>query len=344
MTIGKNNIEAHLLDYLEGNLDPLLIAELMAFLAENPEYEKWLPEYDGYLCLTGNPAYGDKSSLKKDYSHVPAISEENFDEFCIALSEDLLKESDIKRLNDFLSTHPGKRADFNLFRQLKLKPDPALVYPHKTGLKKRTAGAIRMRYIYYAVAVAASVSLFIMLNYREPPSDIYSEAGPSALIEEKIGSSPLAVPEITAGIQPGQANKSHRTVKPGIQPGADPQILPVESGRAVQLAAIEPIRPVKLQQGHPMPAMHKNTLPVQNVMRESPVSETLPDEDMTALKSLGHAVKKLNFWKVTESALTGFNYLTESQLMISKTTDQNGRITGLALDTEQYTITGNKLK
>jgi hypothetical protein len=55
-------------------------------------------------------------------------------------------------------------------------------------------------------------------------------------------------------------------------------------------------------------------------------------------------LKKLDLWKAAESAVTGFNYLTESQVAISRTTDGNGKAVGLALETDQFTIRGNKVK
>jgi hypothetical protein len=54
--------------------------------------------------------------------------------------------------------------------------------------------------------------------------------------------------------------------------------------------------------------------------------------------------KRLNFWNAAETAISGFNYLTETQLSLSKTTDENGKLTGLAFGTQQYIISGNKIK
>jgi hypothetical protein len=100
MTIHKGNIEAYLLDYLEGNLDALLTAELMAFLSENPEYESWIPEYDGHICLETGVEFDNKRMLRKNFRDVPLINEQNFDEFCIASEEGLLEEKDRARLNE----------------------------------------------------------------------------------------------------------------------------------------------------------------------------------------------------------------------------------------------------
>jgi hypothetical protein len=58
----------------------------------------------------------------------------------------------------------------------------------------------------------------------------------------------------------------------------------------------------------------------------------------------GMLINRLNFWKAAETAVTGFNYLTESQLSLEKKTDEQGRLTELLITTESYTISGYKMK
>lgn len=44
--ITKENIEAYLLDLLEGNLSPDEIKDLEAFLEDNPQYKEMISLYD----------------------------------------------------------------------------------------------------------------------------------------------------------------------------------------------------------------------------------------------------------------------------------------------------------
>src|SRR3990170_883521 len=171
MTINENNYEAYMLDYLEGNLDPLMTAELMAFLAENPELEKLMPGYDGIFMNSGNEIYDTKALLKKDYSDIPVIQENNFDEFCIACSENLLDEQDRLRLAGYLKQHPAKQADFDLFQHLRLSNDTRVVFTGKAGLKKQAAGNSTRRLMLYAIAMAASIALLFILVIRNQPGE-----------------------------------------------------------------------------------------------------------------------------------------------------------------------------
>lgn len=65
--ITKENIEAYLLDLLEGNLSPDEVKELEAFLKDNPQYKEMIDGYDSSLVLMAdkNIKFEDKESLKR---------------------------------------------------------------------------------------------------------------------------------------------------------------------------------------------------------------------------------------------------------------------------------------
>jgi len=65
-TINKNNIEAWLLDYSEGQLNEQELALLEAFLAENPEYREWLSDFEPvYLPVEEGIVFKKKKTLLK---------------------------------------------------------------------------------------------------------------------------------------------------------------------------------------------------------------------------------------------------------------------------------------
>ena len=178
MTINRNNFEAYLLDYLEGNLDPLLTADLMAFLAENPEFEKYIPDYDTRISLSDTQSIHQKSQLKKGF-HGPSGSNcrEISMSFALPPAKDLLVENDVTRLSDYISLHPEKQRDLDLFRKAKLQPDMTVRYSGKNQLKKKQ-GSVNLRYLYYALGIAASVALLFLLVLRKPAGSVYTETIP----------------------------------------------------------------------------------------------------------------------------------------------------------------------
>lgn len=65
--ITKENIEAYLLDLLEGNLSSDEVKELEAFLKDNPQYKEMIDGYDSSLVLMAdkNIKFEDKDSLRR---------------------------------------------------------------------------------------------------------------------------------------------------------------------------------------------------------------------------------------------------------------------------------------
>lgn len=345
MTIHKGNIEAYLLDYIEGNLDALLTAELMAFLSENPEYEKSIPEYDGHLCLEAGPVFEDKALLKKNFEEVPQINEHNFDEFCIASTEGLLDGKDKARLDDYLFMHPEKQRDFDVFGKLILPPDYLLVYPDKKELKKREPFIIPLRFLYYASGIAASIALLLLLVWRKPADKAISGSLPGTEIVPKQNDIPAPeeiIPLPAAGtpssLPAGNFAKGSHSI-------TQEELMAVENKPDLQpLAAIAPRKTSGVFPGISIPGIQKVTR-----QTEMPLSFPEPVEiayapAQTPARILGSLVKKLNLWKAAEKAVTGFNYLTESRLSLVRTTDENGKFSSLSLESEEYTDSDNKVK
>jgi hypothetical protein len=346
MTIHKGNIEAYLLDYLEGNLDALLTAELMAFLSENPEYEKWIPEYDGHICLEAGPVFEDKPFLKKDFKDVPLINEHNFDEFCIASAEGLLEEKDRTRLNEYIDIHPEKRRDFDVYGKLILQPDYLLVYSDKKGLKKREPVVIPLRFIYYAIGAAASIALLFLLVSRKPAEQVLSGKIPEkSTIDSNQKNKPVqktTVREVSAKAMTSVPVRDQIIEEPDTP--KEEVISNVNNPDIQLLAAIEPIRSAEISPEITEPGIHRVTRHTETPVIYPESREIASVSEQTPVSIIGSFVKKLNFWKAAEKAVTGFNYLTESRLSLVRTTDENGKFSSLSLESEDYIVSDNKVK
>jgi hypothetical protein len=346
MTIHKGNIEAYLLDYLEGNLDALLTAELMAFLSENPEYEKWIPEYDGHICLEAGPVFDDKPLLRKDFSDIPRINEHNFDEFCIASAEGLLVEKDRIRLGEYISLYPEKQPDFDLYGKLIMQPDDLLVYPDKKSLKKREPVVIPFRFIYYALGVAASIALLLLLVTRKPAEQVLSGKIPEkSAIDPQKRNKPVQesnLPGVSAGVMTSVPVRNQVREKPNTPEEA---FIPAENKPDIPpLATIEPIRMAKISPEITEPGIHRATRHTETSVTFPETRELASVSEPTPARVVGSFVKKLNLWKAAEKAVTGFNYLTESRLSLVRTTDENGKFSSLTLESEDYIVSDNKVK
>lgn len=342
MTINRNNFEAYLLDYLEGNLDPLLTADLMVFLAENPEFENYIPDYDTRISLSDTQSYHHKGKLIRDFTDLPEVTAGNFDEFCIAACEGLLVESDLTRLSDYIGLHPEKQRDLDLYRKITLQPDLTVRYPGKNELKKKQ-GSTNLRYLYYALGIAASVALLFLLVIRRPAGTVYTETAPvnSGKMKNAVQlPDVLPLPDETIQFE-SETSAGELLQMPEIS--KNPETAPVEETRESPalpaLAKLEPVLDLKVFTSvQPPPVM--DHLAKTAVAYKNPVQNRIYTGNTFADTRIGSLFNRIDFWKTAETAISGFNYLTESNISVDRITDDSGNLTSLLIQSDSYTITG----
>lgn len=163
INIDIHNYEAYFLDYVEGILTTDEISALMSFLDHHPELKKELDEFENTSIPSISLSYFDKTSLKKDYSDIDEINEENFDEFCIARNEGDLPKESIEKLEDYLVQNPKYNKDYNTYSQLFLKADLNLKFKKRFQLKRITLIQKRRRIVYRLTSAVAAIVLLLIL-------------------------------------------------------------------------------------------------------------------------------------------------------------------------------------
>jgi hypothetical protein len=159
MKITRSNYESWFLDYLEGNLDPLLNAEFQSFLKQNPDLAAELEDGD-WLTLPKDEGihFEEKDLLKKR-----TIGDEiEFQERAVAYHEGDLPINERIDFEMELSNNPKLAEEVRLFGSLKLEADPAIVFPDKKNLKKK--GLIVP--LWTKIAAVAAVSILAYLLYQ----------------------------------------------------------------------------------------------------------------------------------------------------------------------------------
>ncbi len=353
MGIDHNNIEIYLLDYLEGNLDPVHTAELMAFLAENPEYEELIRDTGRYKLAPTGDQFPDRNALKRNYRDIPEINPANFDEFCIASVEGLLDEPGTKQLNNYIGEDSRKRKNLELFYSLKLKPDHTIQYPYKAKLKKTGGLQLPRKYLIYGLAIAASLALLLILTLNKSESGL-SEP-PSNVISDKTTTVPVVdEPELidNNAVEPSNTERSHIAGNSSSQSKSGyidndkseenisiaeiiPDPLP---GRReeMNLAGLEPLQ-ARVNQKENYANLRFGNLNNQSKVKPAHSEQQLHIESENLFADI---LQKINFWKTAETAINGFNYLTEAKISIDKVTDEDGKLSRLTLNTESYSIEG----
>ncbi len=142
MEINKNNYQAFILDYYEGNLSEKQAAKLMSFLEKHPELKKEFDEFEIIKLEDNNetPTFEGKGFLKKPEPEIELpITNENFELFCIAEIENLLNKEQVAELDRFVSENPSFDKIRKKYLQAHATPDKSITFENKEYLKKQPA-------------------------------------------------------------------------------------------------------------------------------------------------------------------------------------------------------------
>lgn len=332
--INPSNIEAYLLDYLEGNLNPMLTAELMVFLTDHPEYEKSMPSLDFLLPVAENASFLDKENLKKDFNDIPEINSANFEEFCIAYSEKLLQQSDIIRLFRYIGNDLKKQNILHLYSRLKVTPDAKIVYKQKSLLKKPVPFFTNRKHLYYAFSLAAFIVLVFLISI--PRNTLKVHPISDVTIQKSFpANSHSPDKEVIKIEKPAEADRSqaHASVSYTSEIQAQTQTPVEQNPSARELPAMKSLNPIAINSIPPPDNAFPLSYPALSPSYHKPDAPH-PSESEGLFSSL---IARVDIWKTAKTAIEGFNQLTESQLSISKTYDENGR-PSMLLSTESYSI------
>lgn len=343
MKIDINNYEAFFLDFVEGRLDDASTLEMLAFLRKNPDLKAELENFSDIRLEPAEIAYEHKEVLKKLEFNVPEVGIRNFDDFCIAYYEKLLTKTEEEKLFAYLAQFPDKKRDFELFGKATLKADPAVVFEAKPFLKKKVKGAVRTIILRWS-AVAAGVVLLVSVYYLSPDKDQPKiQHGTTVAAKEIIQDSKTNFADNkTIKITP-QKGKISDTAKPIVlnSPVVE-SIAPEEESVALQAEMLPLLKPIPANSievsESPKPELLTSTEYIsQNIVEEE--FEVLDyAEKMFREKVLktdeNKPKKKLSLWDLADITLKGYNTIAEKDIVLHRKTDENGKLTAIAIETE----------
>ncbi|HRN42346.1 MAG TPA: hypothetical protein PK649_09780, partial [Vicingus sp.] len=148
--INKNNYEAFLLDYVEQNLSPEMVAELMLFLEQNPDLKAELDEYENTLFAQIPDA---------TFEHKADIKQAAIEELMIAELEGLNNAKESAELKQAIKENVLYASLFANYQKTILVPEQ-IVYADKNSLKHKETKVVP---IYWWISSAAAV-LFVVFT------------------------------------------------------------------------------------------------------------------------------------------------------------------------------------
>ncbi len=161
--ITRENYEAYFLDYSEGNLKSAELSELFAFLADNPDLNEELLQFECIQLVPDDCNYQHKATLKhKEIEGTVLIHEHNFNDYFIAYHEGDLDASGNAEVELFLKKNSFLERDFKAFAAARLQPEK-ISYPQKASLKKGGKSVVFYRAAAW-VSVAATVAAVYFIS------------------------------------------------------------------------------------------------------------------------------------------------------------------------------------
>lgn len=163
MSIDKNNYEIYLIDYLEGNLSPNEVAEVLLFLEQHADIKQEFEAMQSFALNTDEVSL-DKSILLK--------SENDFhQQLLVKEIEGELSMIEKVTLQQAIKQNPALQQEQKLFSLTKSTPDLAVTFNYKDQLLKPTLKVSWHQTILRIAAVIvllSTVSLFYFgLNKQE---------------------------------------------------------------------------------------------------------------------------------------------------------------------------------
>ena len=163
--INSNNYEAFLLDYTEQNLSPDLVAELMLFLAQNPDLKAELDEFENVTF---------EANTSTTFNHKETLKQAAIEELMIAEIEGLNTPEESNELFTEIAQNSTYNQLFSNYKKTILIPAP-IVFEDKKTLKQKDTKVVPL-YWWISSAAAILVLFFLLKNFNNDAIEQVSEA------------------------------------------------------------------------------------------------------------------------------------------------------------------------
>lgn len=199
--INLNNYEAYLLDYVEQNLSPDMVAELMLFLEQHPEVKAELEAFENVTLNFEKSTFNDKQNLKKI-----AI-----EDLMIAELEGLNTPQETEALNQEIKENKNYSALFTRYQKTILVPEH-IVFAYKENLKLKETKVVPL-YWWISSAAAMLVVFFLLKNFNNDVVEKVASSLPS-VVETPLKVKNVQLPVIKKDLATlPEKNNSQQTVK-----------------------------------------------------------------------------------------------------------------------------------
>lgn len=274
------NYEVFYLDYLEGNLGEEETKLLLDFLRKHPELELLDDDLPQLTDFTARLTKEEKNQLKQT-EETDVVTMENAPYFLIADAEGILSPAKKNELNAIVAGSPVLQREQALYNAVYLKPNLAIQYTDKAGLKQDRK-IVFWPYIA-GIAAAGLVAFFVLFptNGSEKGSVIAGKETPKTeLKEDNKKQLPLLDVEQNGGVQvaTNPTNEEEKNAYPEKTPIQVASELPSSKNKAFSVGDLKQRQARRLVQEVDRTlatVTPKIVTPVAPVVRENPSDQAL---------------------------------------------------------------------
>ncbi len=337
MKINKNNYETFFVDYLEGKLDENLVDDFIEFLQQNPDLKHELSLFEPIKIGQEEITFNKKELLLKEKYDI----EQEFNAAAIARLEGDILASEKVDFEKYLSSHPKKQKEAELFRLTKLQSDESVAFNKKNKIYKKESG--RTILLWTVRVAAVFIVALSVYTYFDTTSVTLKPENQLAVLEKEPEKKPNSeeIKEVPVKTEKKETEPAVKEVKPVIKK-EKPKPEPVKSLRENSKGRLENddlamIRmsdeiPSKLQSLNPSiySANSKIELvPVKFIIPET--IETFDDEKLLVdIVKEKTGIDKLNFNMITKAGLSFVSSISKDKFNYE--TNSEGKITEVKYD------------
>lgn len=361
MNIMIDNYEVWLIDYMDGKLNTVQVAELQLFVELHPELGSWSDLTSGFISLETEPVmYEFKDDLKWSVIHeVGIINETNFHAYFVASIDHQLSlpmQSDVEK---FIRLNPDFAKDYTELQQTIISPDLTIRFSNKNSLKHFVIPLEARRIFSYAASVLLLMSMFVWWMIKDN-----QVKNIPVIVAEKVVVSQPEKPEtvdVSNKEKVDVTNKEKVDIEHinTISQSTNTERFAMVTGKITPRSpqSLTSVRVTYLQEEDfmlfyfdgkeylaslkPVKQNEKSSvvgLVAQNLIRKTvnavAVRTDRAEEQLSSISDKGN----LSFWNIAELGVKTYNSLTDSELDLSKTTNDDGKLTGVHFQSEQLQL------
>ena len=331
MKFNKGNYELYVIDYLERKLSEEDYILFIKFLKDHPEINEEIENFQALQLQSGDEHFPDKHILKKSGS--TSQYQDDFNNYCTAYLEGDLGSAEKTNFENWISNHPEKANELELFRKVYLRADMNIIFSPKSGLKKRYIVQNQIRLISI-LSTAAAVIIFLIIFFR--PADntdrnIISEDNNTNL--EVISEKEVLTEEILQINIENEQFQNHQSAE---------KLLTKEelNNTGMEKILIEPVSSILAQlENHQSVRFDKLKQQDQGEERNfddyKTLREFVNENILSGFFSLDgrDEPEKTTVWTLASNGLDGLNNITDGGYAIDRETNENGALKRVSLET-----------